>query len=109
MTFVLHRVSDRPDYFEHFQIGNLTVSLQGSRMAYSIPRETLPNSDDYLAFEVALFFSDDHNDQWFHPELDERFSHCSWASYWRDDDVAPYVPRREIEKMLTDLRSAFLN
>lgn len=106
MDFVLERHPEREDYFLPIYIGEMKVSIQASKSSYCYPQETFASSDDYSAFEVALIFKDD----WFHPERDKRFAHCSWSSYWSEyDDVAARVPRAEIVQMLTNLRAAFLN
>lgn len=104
MDFVLQRNPERNNMFLPIEVGPIKASIQASRTHYCSPRETLPSSDDYQSFEVALFL----NDEWFHPEQDNRFANCSWASYWSSsDDVAGRVPREEISQMLIDLGSAF--
>lgn len=106
MKFKLNRVSDSPNHFEHIAIGPFKVSIQASTFSYCNPKITSENSDDYSAFEVAIF----KDGKWFHPEADERFSNLVWASYWSPhDDVAGYVPREQIECMLADLNKMFAN
>lgn len=102
----LKRTANSPAHFENIRIGEITVSIQASGMHYCSPRETMASSDDYQEFEVALMKSED----WFHPDRDNRFNKCSWASYWSEyDDVAGYVPRAEVIKMLSDLKTALCN
>ena len=105
-SFKLKRSSVSSEHFEPLTIGAMKVSIQASAFHYCSPRRTLPSSDDYQEFEVALMKGDD----WYHPELDDKFAHTSWAKYWSShDDVAGGVPREEIVQMLTDLNSAFNN
>lgn len=103
MDFVLERTS--PTFFKQIEIADLKVSIQASAFHYCSPRKDMPSSDDYESFEVALLL----NDKWFHPERDERFANCEWASYWENDDVAGGVPRNMVAQMLNDIRAAFFN
>lgn len=104
MGFVLERASET--HFKPIDLGDMQVSIQASEFHYSSPRQTLPSSDDYTQFEVALFLKG----EWFHPELDVRFFQCNWANHWSGaDDVAAGVPRADIEQMLTDLSHTFLH
>lgn len=103
--FKLVRDPNKSDRFLPLEIeGGLVASIQASEYHYSRPRQTLPSSDDYEEFEVALIF----NGVWFHPEKDPEFSKCSWSKNWSEsDDVAGYVPRADVAKMIEDLRERF--
>jgi hypothetical protein len=102
MSFVLERSSEA--HFNPIDLGRMKVSIQASQFHYSSPRQTLPSSDDYKEFEVALFL----NGECFHPKMDDVFCQCDWSNHWSDsDNVAAGVPRADIEQMLTDLRTAF--
>ena len=106
MSFVLSRNPNSGAHFLPIHIGEMKASIQASENHYCSPRETFVSSDEYDEFEVALIFDED----WFHPEKDERFANATWAKYWSEsDDVAARVPRSEIVKMLKDLQVAFQN
>lgn len=103
MSFTLVRHSNSKSHFQHFEIGEFTVSVQASENHYCAPRFTFSSSDNYDSFEVAVWT---RNTTWFRPMSDPRFASAAWARYWdTDGDVAMYVPRKEVEAMLEDLRS----
>jgi hypothetical protein len=103
MDFKLTRTFDNSK-FEPFCLGQYSLSVQGGQFYYCTPRRDLASSDDYEDFEVAITV----NGEWFKPNLSPLFQNKSWASYWSDDDVAPHVPREEVESMIIDILNSLV-
>lgn len=94
-----------PNIFEPINLGDIRVSIQASPWHYCSPRAQFSSCRMYDSFEVALIV----DDEFFHPEKDERFANSTWAKFWAaHDDVAPNVPRSEVANMLKDLKATFI-
>lgn len=96
----LTRLNDH--MFQFLELGDLRVSIQASEIHYCTPKINSPNFDDYQEFEVALMKNKDFIDP-----KQTKHAHKSWAKYWNGDEVAGYMPKQEVIKMLQDLQYMF--
>lgn len=102
--FILTRINNRT--FSPIYIADYLISIQASEIHFSLPKENLPSFNDYQSFEVAIFY----DNRFFYPEKDSRFANKSWVKYWsnhlkHNNNVAAYMPRYEVDKMINDFKS----
>lgn len=75
---------------DHILIGSIhSISVQASEYHYCKPRKTIP-LDQYTHFEVMLKIP--------HDDVPN-----SWSEYGDIDNIYAYVPKHEIELLLTTL------
>jgi hypothetical protein len=90
--------------YKPLNIGPLIISIQAGKGYYCHPRDEFDDINMYSEFEVAIIAK---SGAWFHPESHHLFSGESWASYWDSSgDVAAYMPREEVEKMIASIMAA---
>lgn len=84
-------VSERGGFSSHTDINGFTLSIQASKFSYCSPKANLDSVDDYNEFEIAIWRKDDL---------------VNWrTSEFVDvhDDVAGYMSRSEINKVIQKL------
>ena len=86
------KVPERGGFSSHTDINGFTLSIQASKFSYCSPKANLDSVDDYNEFEIAIWRKDDPVMNWRTSEFVDVH-----------DDVAGYMSRSEINKVIQKL------